>query len=160
MVTLFRRACIVVGAGFLVACQAKTAQFTPQDETTLRGMFDSTVAELNSGRWEAWASQYSSDAYLQPPNAPTVRGHDALLAWGKAFPAIEHVGFSDVQVTGEGNYAYGSSAYALKLKDAPEDKGKQLVVFRRSAAGKWEVAAASFNSDAPPAAPMPAKAQP
>lgn len=64
--------------------------------------------------------------------------------------------FSSVSVSGEGNPAYGTSAYALKLKDVPMDTGKQLVVFRRSADGTWGVQAASFSSDRAPAAPAPA----
>jgi ketosteroid isomerase-like protein len=62
---------------------------------------------------------------------------------------------SDVRVWGEGNLAYGTSAMAMKLKDAPADTAKQLVVFRRSSAGRWEVAAASFNSDLPAVAMPP-----
>ena len=64
--------------------------------------------------------------------------------------------FADVQVSGEGNMAYGSSSYVLKLKDLPADTGKQLVVFRRGADGKWKVAAASYSSDLPIPTPPPA----
>lgn len=161
MRTITSRCLLTIGACLVVACQAPApAQaLSSEDETTLRAMFDSVVAEIRSGRWEAWAGHYAADAYLQPPNAPTVKGRAALLEWGKAFPPVESLDMSDVQVSGEGNIAYGSSVYALKLKDLPLDRGKQLVVFRRAPGAAWEVLAVSFNSDLPPAAP-PAGAVP
>jgi hypothetical protein len=57
--------------------------------------------------------------------------------------------FSNVQVWGEGNLAYGTSSYTLTLQGAPPDNGKQLAVFRRGANGEWQVVAVSFNSDLP-----------
>jgi ketosteroid isomerase-like protein len=92
---------------------------------------------------------YADDGLLQPPNAPTIKGRPNLLAWGQAFPPIEAFTFSNVEVFGEGNLGWGTSGYTLKLKDSATDTGKQLVVFRRMADGKWKVLAASFSSDLP-----------
>jgi len=136
------------------ACQPKSGELSDQDKTALRAIFDSTVTRASGGQWDAWAAEYSEDGILYPPNAPAVKGRAALAAWGKAFPLIEKLNFSDVQVGGEGNLAWGTSSYVLKAKDLPPDTGKQLVVFHRTASGKWEVEAASFNSDLPP--PVPA----
>jgi len=61
-------------------------------------------------------------------------------------------------VWGEGNLAYGTSAIAIKTKNAPADTSKQVVVFRRAGADRWEVVAGSFNSDLPPAPAPPASA--
>ena len=133
----------------LGGCQASAPLFTAQDEATVRGMFDATVTNLRAGNWDKWSQQFTESAVLQPPNAKPLNGRPALLAWIKAFPPIEDVSFSSVSVTGEGNMAYGSSAYALKIKGAPADTGKQLVVFRRSASGTWEIPAVSFSSDLP-----------
>jgi hypothetical protein len=84
---------------------------------------------------------------LQPPNAPTVKGRPALLAWAKALPLVENVTFSNVQVWAEGNLAYETSGHALALKAIPPDTGKQLWVSRAAPSGTWEVVAVSFNSD-------------
>jgi ketosteroid isomerase-like protein len=154
MRTLALRAGLILGAFILASCQSPAPQFTSQDEATLRAVFDSVVAEASSARWDAWAGHYAADGSFQPPNGPPVRGHAAILAWGQSFPAIESLAFSDVQVAGEGNLAYGTSAYAIKLKGLPADTGKQLVVFRRAPGAAWEVQAASFNSNLPvPGAP-------
>jgi ketosteroid isomerase-like protein len=153
------RARICFGSIFVplavLGCQPRAPQFTPQDEAAVRGAFDSALQHVRSGDWTAWAAGFSDGAILQPPNGPSVTGRAALEAWGRAFPAIESVTWPNVQVHGEGNMAYGTSAYVLKLKDFPADRGKQLAVLMRSAGGKWEVVAVSFNSDV--SLPAPAR---
>jgi ketosteroid isomerase-like protein len=125
------------------------ATFTAQDEATVRGMFDSATRYIKAGDWSSWAAQSSENGFLQPPNGPTIRGRPNLLAWGQAFPQIEDFSFDNVEVWGDGNLAYGTSGYTLKLKDLASDTGKQLVVFRRVSGGPWKVVAASFSSDLP-----------
>jgi ketosteroid isomerase-like protein len=97
-------------------CQARPAEFTTDDESTVRAMFDSTVANIRAGDWTTWSQQFTDNAVLQPPNAKPVTGRAAILAWGKAFPPVEEISFSNVQVAGDGNMAYGTSVYVLKLK--------------------------------------------
>ena len=128
--------------------------FTAQDEATLRGMFDASIRSINAGDWNSWAAMYSEDGRLQPPNAALITGRANLVAWGQAFPQIDALTFFKVEVWGEGNIAYGTSGYTLKVKDLPPDTGKQLIVWRRTADGEWKIVAASFNSDLPvPSAP-------
>jgi ketosteroid isomerase-like protein len=125
------------------------AQFTAQDEAALREMFDVCPGYVMAGDWVSWARMYAEDGFLQPPHAPTVRGRPNLLAWGQAFPEVENLAFSKVEIWGEGNVAFGTSTYTLKAKDLPTDAGKQLVVFRRIASGQWAIMGASFSSDLP-----------
>ena len=142
----------------LLACQQRASELNEQDAATLRATFDSTVQRIRAGNYAAWAEEFSDDARFYAPNAPPVIGRAAVLAWGQALPPVEQFGFSDVQIAGAGNLAYGTSAYTLKLKDLPADSGKQLVVFERANDGRWEVVAGSFNSNLPlpqPAAPAP-----
>ena len=145
------RARIAFGLLAAVGCQPRAAQFTAQDETALRSMFDSSLAHIRAGDWGAWAGMYTEDGLIQPPNGPSVRGRAQLQAWGQAFPPIESLTWADIEVHGDGNMAYGTSTYVLMLKDLPPDSGKQLAVFRRGPGGKWEVAVASYSSDLPPA---------
>ena len=127
-----------------------SAEFTRQDNTTIEGFFEATPKYVWAGDWENWANQYAEDGILLPPNNPTIRGRDAILAWGKLFPEIEVFEFPDVRVWGEGNLAYATSAYRLKFKGLEEDTGKQLGVFRRDSNGVWKVMALSFSSDLAP----------
>ena len=131
----------------LIACQPKPETFSAQDETALKAIADSAVRYQLTGDWPAFAALYSEDGVLQPPNSPAVKGRPALVAWGKALPPVEQAAFANVQVWGDGNLSYGTSAYTFKLQGLPPDTGKQLWVSRRAPGGKWEVVAVSFNSD-------------
>ena len=139
----------VASALAVMGCQSPPAELSPDDIATIRGMFDTTVEAFNSGNLEPWVAQWAEDAVLQPPNAPMVEGREAIAAWGEGFPDVEEITFPDVRVWGSGNLAWGTSAYSLTLAGVAPDTGKQLVVFRRSEAGGWEVVAGSFSSDLP-----------
>ena len=119
-----------------------------EDVATLEGMFGTVVRLVRAGDWAGWAALYAEDAVFHPPNGAAVRGRAAIQMWGDAFPPVEAFDFSNVQVSGEGNMAYGTSGYALTIKGVPPDTGKQLVVCRRGTIG-WQVVAVSFNSDLP-----------
>jgi ketosteroid isomerase-like protein len=140
----------------LNACQSRSAEFTVQDEATIRTMFDSRVADIRAGNWVKWSNQHVEGVVVQPPNSPTVKGRAALLAWGQGFPPIDSLALSDIQIWGDGNLAYATSAYALKLKDLQADVGKELLIFRRSPGGQWQVVAFSLSSDLPRLAASPA----
>ncbi len=147
--------CFTAGMLIFTACQPKAAEFTSQDEATLRGMFEATPGYFKEKNYDKWAGQFSEDASLQPPNGSTVTGRVNLIAWGKSFPPMDDVTFSKITVRGEGNVGYGTSSYVLKLKGMAADSGKQLVVFRRPAGGAWAIVAGSFNSDIPLPAAAP-----
>jgi ketosteroid isomerase-like protein len=141
-------AIVVLGS---LSCERQSSSFSAEDEAAVRALADSGVHRLRSGRASDWAALYSEDGILQPPNAKTVKGRSALIAWAKALPPVENAEFTDIEIRGDGNLAYGTSGYRITLKGAPPDTGKQLWVSRRNADGKWEVIAVSFNSDLPPA---------
>ncbi len=133
----------------LLGCKEESVSFSPQDEAAVRAITDSAEQYFRAGNIAAWAALYSEDGILQPPNHQTVKGRSALEAWAKALPPVEHAEFTDVQIEGNGNLAYGTSGYRIRTRGAPPDTGKQLWVSRRNANGKWEVVAVSFNSDLP-----------
>jgi ketosteroid isomerase-like protein len=158
MKTALGLAILAAAALAFTGCSSPSAQFTAADEAEVRALFDSTVKRVSAGDRTSWAGEFTDSAVFQPSNAKVLHGRAAILAFGQAFPPVEQFSMWDVQVWGEGNLAYGISALAIKVKDAPADTSKQLVVFRRSPAGRWEVAAASVNSDLAPAAAPPAGA--
>jgi ketosteroid isomerase-like protein len=127
-----------------------TAQtsLSQEDVTALEVLTGTAVRLIRAGDWAGWAALYAADAVLHPPNGAAVRGRDAIQKWGEAFPPVEALEFSDVQVFGEGNVAYVTTAYALTIKGLPPDIGTQLGVCRRGVGG-WQVVAVSFNSDLP-----------
>jgi hypothetical protein len=60
--------------------QPQGPAFTPEDEATLRGMFDATPGYFMTGNLAPWAQQFAENAVLQPPNAPAVSGRANILA--------------------------------------------------------------------------------
>ena len=134
-----------------------TAQtsLSQEDVTALEVLTGTAARLIRAGDWAGWAALYAADAVLHPPNSAAVRGRDAIQKWGEAFPPVEALEFSDVQVFGEGNVAYVTTAYALTIRGLPPDTGKQLGVVRRTTSG-WEIVAVSFNSDLP----LPGRANP
>jgi ketosteroid isomerase-like protein len=149
MKTSLRAAALTTVALALTACGSPSAQFTAADEAEVRALFDSTVTRVKEGDWTSWAGEFSDSAVFHPSNTKLLNGRAAILAWGQAFPPVEQISMWDVHVRGEGNLAYGTSAIAIKVKGAPVDTSKQLVVFQRSPAGRWDIAAVSLNSDLP-----------
>jgi ketosteroid isomerase-like protein len=119
-----------------------------EDLATLEGMLNTTFRLVRMRDWAGWAAMFAEDGVFHPPNQPAVRGRAALQKWGEGFPEVDAIESSDVQIFGEGNLAYFTSRYALRIKGLPPDTGKQLGVFRRGTSG-WQVVAGSFNSDLP-----------
>ena len=116
------------------------------DVATLEGTFSTAARLSRMGDWAGWAALYAEDAVIHPPNGVAVQGRAAIHKWGEAFPPIEAIELSNVQVSGEGNLAYGTCGYTMTLKGLATDTGKELIVFRRGT-DEWQVVAASFNSD-------------
>ena len=155
--------CRAVLAGLTVivaACGSPAAQFTPADETAAKGLFSTAEQAIKTGNFDAWAATFTEDAVFQPANGQAVSGHANMVAWAKALPPMEDFAFTSPVVHGDGNVAYGTNGYRLKMKGIPADTGKQLVVMRRQADGKWAIVAGAFNSNLPlPAPPAAAPAK-
>lgn len=122
-----------------------------EDLATLEGLVHTVLRLARTRDWAAWAATFAEDGVFYPPNQAAARGRAALRAFGEQFPEIEAAELSNVHIFGEGNLAYFTSTYSLKLKGLPPDTGNQLGVLRRGVSG-WQVVAGSFNSDLPLAA--------
>ncbi len=119
-----------------------------EDIATVEGMFHTILRLVRAGDWAGDAALWAEEGVVHPPNGPAVRGRSAIQQWHENFPPIEAIDFSNLQVAGEGNVAYATYGYILKIKGMPPDTGKALVVLRRGASG-WEFVAASYNSVLP-----------
>lgn len=131
----------------LLGCQSRHAEFSAQDEAAVKAVADSAVSYLRAGNLEAWAALFSDDVTLHPPHAPAIQGRPAVLAWAKGLPPVKDAAFTNIQVRGDGDLAYGTSNFWFAQQGVPADTGKQLWISRRAGNGKWEVAVISFNSD-------------
>ena len=143
--------CAGAAAGVLLvaACWAPAAELSDQDRAAIQQVIDDVARNLEAGDFVTWAGQFSQDAVIYSPNAPAVSGRAVIQQWGESFPPIEDLTWFDVQLWGQGDFAYGTSGYAFSVEGSPADTGKQLWAFRRGADGRWEIVAASSNSDLP-----------
>ena len=149
---------VAAAAAVLVVGCSKAPIFTPEDETAVHAMFDSSMKDLNSGHVDGWLAQFADDAVFQPNYGRAVMGRASIAAWQKANPPLEQIAFPNVKITGYGDVAYGTSEMTVKMTGVPADTGKQLVVFKKATDGKWSIVALSFNTDIAP--PMPAAKAP
>src|SRR3954447_26551538 len=98
---------------------------------------------------------YAADAQLLPPNAPVIRGAEAIRQF---WQGVLDAGGADVTldttlVDMSGELAYGIGQYSFTLPSASggrtRDEGKYLVVYRRQSDGSWKVSADMFSSNQP-----------
>lgn len=147
--TFHRFSALIAVSALLTGCQPAAPEFTASNAQVVRALFDSVIVDLRTRDWDTWVSRFDETARFHPAHAPAVVGHDGLRALIESLPPIETVEFSNVEVWGEGNLAYATSAIAIQFQGQPLDTQKQLVVFRRDAADAWKVQAVSINSDLP-----------
>jgi len=129
------------------------------DQQAIRQTTDQAIKIANSSAdWTAYTKlYYTQDAVVNPPNAPAIKGHDAIISFLKSFPAITDFKVDLVDVNGAGDIAYVYGTYSMVVTapgGKPEsDKGKYLEVWKRQPDGSWKVAIDTFNSDLPLPAP-------
>lgn len=96
---------------------------------------------------------YAPDATLMPPNSPAAQGPAIKAVWTGLLgaPGLKLVLKSE-QVTVAGDLATERGSYVLNITGAPEDRGKYVVVWKKTG-GTWKAFHDIFNSDLAPAKP-------
>ena len=144
---------LALAAALAAACQpAAPPALTAADEAALRAASDSFVARALRADWAANVALFAPDGAMQPPNEPAVTGHDAILAWMKAYPPITAFTTGIDEIGGAGDVAYVRGHYAILVmppgaKAAIADTGKYLSIHKRQADGSWLFVHDMFNSD-------------
>ena len=130
-----------------------SSPLSAEDRDKILALSHQAAADFQDGRRAAWAAVYAEDGQLMPPNATTVKGKEAIQAFGESFPDMQELTFHDFELSGEGDTAISVSAISMRMvgEDGATitDTAKQLVVLRRQADGEWAVTHAMFNSDLP-----------
>ena len=151
-------------ASVVIGCQPTPIQgLSTADEQAIRQTSDQAIKIANSSAdWNAYTKlYYAQDAIVNPPNAPALKGHEAIIAMFKSFPPITDFKVEFLEVNGAGKIAYVYGTYSMVLTvpgGKPEaDKGKYVEVWKRQADGSWKVAIDTFNSDLSLPTPEPKK---
>jgi ketosteroid isomerase-like protein len=141
-------------AALAAACQPAPAGLTPADEAAIRASVDSFAVRALRADWDGNVALFTANGSMLPPNEPARNGHDAILAWMKAYPPITAFTTGVDEVGGAGDVAYVRGHYAITIMPpgataAIADTGKFLSVHRRQADDTWPMTLDMFNSDKP-----------
>lgn len=140
------------------ACASRpSSEFQAGDaESAIRKADAAFEAGARAGDANVLASAYTADAVLFPPNAPMMRGRDAILAFWSAFlgsASNVDLTLTTTDVQQSGDLAVETGQYRLhmtpKTAAAPIiDEGKFLLAWRK-VDGQWKIVRDMFNSDLP-----------
>jgi len=119
------------------------------------------AAETNG--LEGLISYYTDDVMVLPPNMPILVGKDSVrkdLAGLFNMPGFS-LKFQPVKVEAarSGEIGYVQGTYEMTMNDPKgtpmTDKGKYIEIWKKQPDGSWKCAVDTFNSDMPPAPPVP-----
>lgn len=132
------------------------SQLLPQDVAALTACADRDASLIMSSDWETAASGYAADAVRMPPNAPPIRGREAICQSFDVMPPISAFEFRMIDLQGDGEIAYMQAAWSITVEphgiaEPVTDSGKILIVFRKQPDGSWLRVADAWNSDSPSA---------
>ncbi len=117
-------------------------ELTDADQDAIRQYLDEVARNLSPEDNEAWANGFTEDGLMMFQNAPTIRGRQAIRAWGEdtsetGSPVALSVTFSDIEIHGSGDWAWVTTSYTATFEgfEGP-DHGKQLCRHRATDAGR------------------------
>ena len=102
-------------------------------------------------------ANYADDASWLPPNAPIVKGKDAIRAGWAALLASPGLTIdwqiTKLEMARSGDLAYTLYSYQMSLQGPAgkpiADYGKDMAVWKKQQDGTWKMVAETFNSDVP-----------
>jgi len=167
MPKLFNQLILAASAIFMVACDTASTDNNSSDATETKDSVNFNLSNVRSsietenaklidgikkGDSAAIASNYTSDAWIMPPNSEAVRGNDIAPFWGTFIRmgvkdmklSTDDISGNEEQIAETGTYEiYGSESKLL-------DKGKYIVVWK-SVNGSWKMYRDIFNTSMPAA---------
>jgi uncharacterized protein (TIGR02246 family) len=136
-------------AGAAVPPQSEKAKVTAIEERINAG--------FAAGDADAVAAQYTEDAMLMPPSAPSLVGRaaiaDSYRAFFQGFKCIVKTEPQEVEVAGDWAVLRGvlTSTVTPKAGGEPHvNHGKYIAIARRGADGVWRFSRDIYNMDSPP----------
>lgn len=140
------------------ACAAKPDSeqvFGPNEAQTVRARSQALAEAFNAKNADGLMRFFSGDSVLMPPEAPTMRGKDAIKVY---FDQVYSEGGTELvvetlDVGGHGPLAYETGTYSMNRR--PEsgantrDRGKYVLVWRQQGGGQWMVDYSIWSSDFP-----------
>ena len=123
-------------------------------EDQIRALDSAYFAAVKAKDAKAIAAIYTEDAVSQVPNAPALRGADAIIKYYQDFfktPQLTMSGSPEtIRISNDGTMAYDAGNYTASWADAKgkimKDEGKYLEILKK-VDGKWKVSIDANNSN-------------
>ena len=149
----------------LGACQSAPKPLTDADKAMAHSMDSTYTAAMAANDTGKMLAGYASDAIMQAPGMPAMKGLDQIRAAMTGMGGKYTLQLMQETADGMGDFMYTTGRYhyqgmATAAGPGPTEDGKYLEVFRRGADGNWKLVAQSWNANAMPAPPAPAPAKP
>jgi uncharacterized protein (TIGR02246 family) len=148
----------VLAAALVAACATTPRVDVASDESAIRAVnrqFEQAVASRNA---DAVAQLYSTDALIMPPNAPAVRGREAIRSfWAEMVKSNPTVTLTSQDIDVAGNLATDVGTYTFSFtgdQGPMTDRGKYITKLGKVGT-EWKITHDIFNSDVPMQAPQP-----
>ena len=129
-------------------------------QQAVRNRIEETNAQFSAaasrGDTAAVAALYTDDAVVLPPNAPMVRGRQAIKGFFDALTeqmGVPQLTLETIQVDEVGDTACEVGAYSMRLQppggEPVSDGGKYVVVWKRQSDDSWKLAVDIWNTNSP-----------
>ncbi len=147
----------VAAAALAAACtQSAETEFGQQDATRIRQRTQEYGQAFNAKDMQKLLSFYSGETVFMPPNAPTLRGREALADFYKRMfdEGAGDLVLDSKDVGGHGPLAYESGTFSLTRRPATgaetRDRGKYMFIWRfNRAQNVWLMDYTIWSSDLP-----------
>jgi len=150
---------------FTFACQPKgLATLSDADQAAIKKTADQAIAMFGSPTKDLSVLGnllYAEDAVAFLPNAPALKGREAIVALLQTFPPILDYRQTRLEFEGFGQFAYDLEEWSMTSKISGEgtstDTGRLVWIWRKQADGSWRVWREMSSSDvaAPKIAGLP-----
>jgi uncharacterized protein (TIGR02246 family) len=169
MRTKYVAGCAVALLFVLAGCSdtpAPPADTSAADQKAIKDGETQWAADWGAKDVDKIASHYADNATLLVPDAPAVKGKDAIKSALQSYITDDHLSMNfttgTVATSKSGDLGYTQGTYTMtmtnpKTKKVETEIGKYVTVYQKQADGSWKAVEDINNADAPAATETPAK---
>ena len=146
---------LTVAVPFLVSCTtAPPPDTTAEDSQAIRAASKQWEDNFDSGDLAAFATHYTEEAKVLPPNNQMVTGRESIQEFFQAFYDAGgrdlHLTVIDLHVSGDMAHVVGKYTLTIQPEEgeAISDNGKYVEIWKREN-GSWKMITATWNSSVP-----------
>ena len=138
-----------------IACgraEPSSCGLSSEDIAAIRNNQQSLIKALLAGDWNGAAAVHTEDAVRMPPGAGDERGRAAIHASLAQMERPSAITLKGSEIEGCGDLAYAWATFSITWPSKGAERptaftGRDMVIFRKQADGKWLASRVIFNSD-------------